>query len=327
MDDDWDQNIGGCIMDNTKLNEIKNNIAMLPVLQQRYKSIMDRIDEAQDKVESLLKKYEEECLDVEHLQKESFSVTVLKFIGKYEDKIDKESKEMLVAKIEYDKAVEHVNELNREKNDLESRISLLENERQTYESEIKNREQYILNQMNSDILYQYKDCLTKIEHLNRQMIEMDEALRAARNVGDTAKRAIDHLDSAESWATYDIWFRGGILSHMAKYDHIDNAEEEFNRLSIQLKDLQKELLDIEIVDTPEITWIDSTTRAIDFWFDNIFTDMNVRSKIQKDSEQIRDLYKKLENIISVIERKRGEAEIALKEIENRKNELIITFNF
>ncbi|ROR27368.1 hypothetical protein EDD66_10663 [Mobilisporobacter senegalensis] len=314
-------------MDNTKLNEIKNNIAMLPVLQQRYKSIMDRIDEAQDKVESLLKKYEEECLDVEHLQKESFSVTVLKFIGKYEDKIDKESKEMLVAKIEYDKAVEHVNELNREKNDLESRISLLENERQTYESEIKNREQYILNQMNSDISYQYKDCLTKIEHLNRQMIEMDEALRAARNVGDTAKRAITHLDSAESWATYDIWFRGGILSHMAKYDHIDNAEEEFNRLSIQLKDLQKELLDIEIVDTPEITWIDSTTRAIDFWFDNIFTDMNVRSQIQKDSEQIRDLYKKLENIISVIERKRGEAEIALKEIENRKNELIITFNF
>lgn len=314
-------------MDNTKLNEIKNNIAMLPVLQQRYKSIMDRIDEAQDKVESLLKKYEEECLDVEHLQKESFSVTVLKFIGKYEDKIDKESKEMLVAKIEYDKAVEHVNELNREKNDLESRISLLENERQTYEVEIKNREQYILNQMNSDISYQYKDCLTKIEHLNRQMIEMDEALRAARNVGNTAKRAIDHLDSAESWATYDIWFRGGILSHMAKYDHIDNAEEEFNRLSIQLKDLQKELLDIEIVDTPEITWIDSTTRAIDFWFDNIFTDMNVRSQIQKDSEQIRDLYKKLENIISVIERKRGEAEIALKEIENRKNELIITFNF
>jgi hypothetical protein len=32
-------------------------------------------------------------------------------------------------------------------------------------------------------------------------------------------------------------------------------------------------------ETVNLTDIDSTTRAVDFWFNNIFTDMNVRAVI------------------------------------------------
>lgn len=309
-------------MDNAKLNEIKNNLGMLPVLQDRMKNLQSRQSEADDKVSSLLHKYEEECLDVEQLQKDSLSTTLLKFIGKYEDKVDKEYKEMISAKIEYDKEIEQVNEFNREIEEIRNRISSLEKMRQTYEAELKNREQMILNQMNSNISIQYRQLETNRELFNRQLVEMEEALRVAYNVKDTAQSAIEHLDSAESWATYDIWFRGGILSHMAKYDHIDNAEADFNRLSIQLKDLQKELIDINLLDVPEITWIDSTTRAIDFWFDNIFTDLSVHGQIREDSEQIRSLYMKIGDIITLIETKKVEAKNMLSEIEVKKNELI-----
>lgn len=80
------------------------------------------------------------------------------------------------------------------------------------------------------------------------------------------------------------------------------------------------------LEVPQITWIDSTTRVIDYWFDNIFTDMGVRNQIKEQSEQIRGLSQKIGNIISLIETKKEDIKGALGEIDERRNKLIISLN-
>jgi hypothetical protein len=52
--------------------------------------------------------------------------------------------------------------------------------------------------------------------------------------------------------------------------------------------------------TSEITPIDSTTRAIDFWFDNIFTDMSVRSIISDNREKLTDFCENMNSIINTL---------------------------
>ena len=311
-------------MDSEKLKEIRRNLSMLPLLKERAEKLNNKIKDKEQKVHSLLQKYEKESLDIERLKKDSLSATLLKFIGRYEGKFDKEFQEMLAAKIEYDKACDRVKELYREHSEIMDRISILKIEQYAYEDELKRREQMLLSRMNDKLSIRYRQLETEREMLTRQLVEMDEALRAAYRVKNTAQNAMEHLDSAENWATYDVWFKGGIFSHMAKYDHIDKAESDFNILSSQIKDLQKELADIDIVNIPEVAGIDSVTRAMDFWFDNIFTDLSVRSQIYENMEQIRALYGKIDAIILNIERNKNKINKMLSDIECKKDELIIS---
>lgn len=310
-------------MDSEKLLEIRNALAALPVLQERMERLCSRINEAEREVSSLLRKYESESMDVERMKRESLSATILRFIGKYESKLEKEVQEQIKAKVEYDKACGRVKELYTERDELSSRIEALNRDKRIYEEELRRREQEIQKNTDSIIYKEYRRLEEEINILTRQLVETDEAIRAAERVRSTAESAIGHLGSAESWATYDVWAKGGLLSHMAKYNYIDNAEYDFNRLHSQLKDLQKELSDVNFLATIELKGLDSLTRAFDFWFDNIFTDLSVLNRIRENKEELRNLLGKVGEIINMLERNKSEIYIKTAEIERQKNDLII----
>jgi len=311
-------------MDNKNLFEMRNRLNILPVMKERSVKLHARITEAENEVKSLLAKYEAESMDVEQMKAEKLSVYILKLTGRYEGKLNKETEQMLAAKMEYDKASEKVKELRFQSKEADERLAALRQEEQVYEAELNKREEIIRNDVNSEASRKYRELEETQNLLSRQLIETKEALRAANRVISTADIAMEHLGSAEKWATYDMWTRGGILSHMAKYEHIDNAEEASYRLSSQMDDLKRELSDINIPETAGFSGIDSTTRAVDFWFDNIFTDLNVRSRIRDDSEQLRSTRNQIWEVIGKLESNISSINQKLQDIEFRKNELIIS---
>jgi hypothetical protein len=311
-------------MENKSLIEIRNNLVILPVLQERLKKLRHEISHAEENVQLLLRKYEAEALDVEQIKKDSLSTTILKLIGKYGGKVTKETEEMLAAKMEYDKASGRVKELQLDRDDHISRISILSQQKQIYEAELEKREQIIKSNVTGETSIKYRQLEAEQDLLSRQLVEIGEALRAANKVISTADSAMGHLDSAESWATFDVWTRGGIFSHMAKYDHIDDAQADSNRLDSQMKDLQKELLDINFSEVTGFSGIDGATRVIDFWFDNIFTDLNVRDRIRDDNERLGNLRGKINGIINNLDNNKSDINRKLNELEIRKNDLIIS---
>ncbi|MFZ5352351.1 MAG: hypothetical protein ACOZCL_06445 [Bacillota bacterium] len=311
-------------MDNTRLMEIRNNLASLPILQQRLNKLDTEIRNSEESVQLLLEKYKKEMLDVEHLEKGSLSATIFKLIGMYEGKLTKEAEEMLSSKMEYDKAAARVKELYNERNELTDRITILNQEKSMFETEIKKREELIKSRIASEAFVKLKQLESEQELLSVQMVETNEAIKAAKRVIHTSGNVIKHLESAENWATFDIWTRGGIFSHMAKYNHIDEAQSESNRLLSQLKDLHKELADVQFLGFEGFAGIDSGTRVIDFWFDNIFTDLNVRSRIREDNETMRRLRSEIILIIEKLENNKAKLYNDMNDIEKRKKDLIIS---
>lgn len=310
-------------MDSKKLADIKNKLSMLPELKDRLKKLNDRIYKEEQNVQKLLSKLNAESYDVEKLQKETLSVTLLKVIGRYEGRLDKEMQEALAAKLNYDKATDTVIELKNESKEISGRITELENESSLYEEELKNREKVLMNNINDEIAIKYKQLEAERKLLTKQLLETKEAGRAASKVKNSADEVINQLNSAEDWATYDVFTKGGIFSHMAKYEHIDNAQSEINRLAIQLKELRKELSDVDLFDNLEITNIDSATRAFDFWFDNIFTDLNIRDKIRNDIEKLMELCSQVDSIIEKLQNVDLNINNKLDDIESRKKDLLI----
>ncbi|MDF2590791.1 MAG: hypothetical protein K0S75_257 [Clostridia bacterium] len=315
--------IRGDIVENQKLLDMRNSLTMLPVLQQRLQKLEERIIDAEKDMQRILRQYNAEAVDVDLMKKDSLSNTWLKLIKRYEGKLDKETQEMLAAKIEYDKASDRVSDLRSELYQLNSRIQSLLVNKQAYEAELMQREEIVKSSITSKAFFIYRKLQEEREKLSKQLVEVDEAKKVAYLVLGTAQSALEHLQSAEGWATYDIWARGGVVSHMAKYNHIDNAQADFNRLSYQIKDLEKELSDIKIFEKTYKVGIDSTTRMFDFWFDNIFTDLNVRDKIRTDKEEVSRLIQKIKSIIAKVEEVKLETQRELTAVENNKRELLI----
>lgn len=311
-------------MDNSILIEIENELAMLPVLEHRMQKLNEKTYDAQDEVRSLLRKFESEALDVENIKKDSFSNTLLKLIGKYEGQINKETQEMLEAKMQYDRAAERVRALSEERNELAKQISELCGKKQLFYNELQKREEMIKSNITGEKCAAYNEIKSNQEFLLKQLTEIDEATKAGNRVICTADSAISHLDSAESWATYDAWTSGGIISHLAKYEKIDDAQADFNRLNSQLRDFQNELLDVNVDTSFASLGIDSATRAIDFWFDNIFTDLNVRDKIRGDKESVRRLRDKVTNAINNLNKTRAEVERLFSEANARKHDFLMS---
>ncbi len=312
-------------MDNNSFMELKSKVAALPLLQDRLKSLNSRVYQAEADVKSLLKKYQEEALDVDAMQKDSLSNTILKLVRRYEGKVNKETQEMLSAKLEYDKAADRVKQLTSERAELTSKIGELTADKKAFDEEYKKRVDTISSQVSSEVFSKYSELEDQQATLTKQLVETDEALFAAKRVIASAEIAVKHLEKADGWATYDIWGGGSIITHMAKYEYIDDAKSQLNGLSSLIRDFETELRDVNMYEVSGFTGIDSTTRAVDFWFDNIFTDLKVRDKIREDIHSVRKFINQVESICNKLELNKKKIKVSITDAEKNKQELVMAF--
>ena len=272
----------------------------------------------------MLRQYEKESRDVEKLQKESLSSFLLRLFGKHDEKLEKEQAEEINAKLAYDRAVTKLENLIKDKDELATRISTLRTDERTYQTELRNRRTELFLNSSEPSGIRYAELEKERKSIVAQITEVEEAMRAASRVKSTANQIAKSLDSAEGWATFDAFTRGGIISHMAKYSHIDDAEKSFHTLSSRINDLKNELADVHGLTASGLTEISSGQRAIDFWFDNIFTDLSVRKQIKDNATQVTQLLKNVGATESALNVKLKEYEATLMKNKRDEEELLLS---
>jgi len=304
--------------------ELRDRVLMLPALEKRMRLLLEEIRKAEEDVSSLLQKYERGSRDVERLQKDSFSAFLFKLIGKYEDKLEKEQRGEINAKIDYDRAVTHLESLTSEKDELAGRIAALKSEERKYHAELEKRRREISGRLSEPNGKRYAELEAERNAIISQITEIEEALKVAARAKSTAQKIAKSLESAEGWATFDAFTRGGIITHMAKYSHIDEAEKNFNILSHDLRELRAELSDVQGLSAAGFTEISSGQRTVDFWFDNIFTDLSVRSKIIDNAKQVNSLIKNITAAESALKSKLNEKEKEFAKNQRSEEDLLIS---
>ena len=305
------------------INELRDRIQALPTLENRLAALQREIDAARAEVSELLRKYERERGDVERLEKESLSAFMLKLVGRYEDKLDREQQEEISAKLAYDRAAARLDSLTRDCDSLHSRIAGLRDDERRYQTELDNRRAQV-----SGLTGKHAERYAALERernaIMAQRTEIEEAMRAAHAAISTARDARKSLDDAQGWATFDAFTRGGIISHMAKYSHIDEAERSFGVLSSQLRDLRTELADVNGMSVDGLSEISSTQRAVDFWFDNIFTDLSVRGQIMDNAAELDRLLRGIETAEAALRSKLARCEAELAANHRAEEELLVS---
>ncbi len=305
------------------LAEIRDRLRALPTLLAKQTRLAELLAQSQEEVTNLLRAYEKEQRDVENLEKESFSNFVLRTVGRYDKKAEREIQEEVEAKARYDKALVHQRELERELARLTGAIRELESLSREYQSRLEEKRLELQGRLTQPQGQQ----LAKLEQerlwLLTQATEVNEASHAAMRALDTARQAYDSLDRADGWATWDVWGGRGILTHIAKYNHVDAAETAFNTLTTQLYRLRTELADVQGFSSPALSEISSTNRALDFWFDNIFTDLAVRNQIRDNASQLESLLHALETVQQSLHARGREIQIQLERNSRQQEDLLV----
>jgi len=272
------------------------DIELKSLLKKRL-TAADHLLEKYRNYEFALDQFHKEKKDVARLEKQSLSTFVQNILGTYDEKLEKEKKEEVNAKVELDRAATL----------LESAHELLD----ILDEEVFRREEE-LNLLREDLMQSnpsFREQVTKQEkeklELEQEEKEINEAIEAGERVLDEINGVLKELDSANSMATWDM-FTDSFFIDLMKYDKIDKAEKELAYLERALERYQKELKDVDLETSLAYEELSQMSRAFDIFFDNIFSDWNTRDTIRRNIVMLEDMNNEVDDVQNILRKRKSE---------------------
>ena len=133
-------------------------------------------------------------------------------------------------------------------------------------------------------------------------------------------RIEESLKSAKNWSTWDM-VGGGMASDMMKHSRLNEAQRQAEELQRQLRKFKIELADIQ-VDCELQLQIEGFLKFADFFFDGIFVDWTVHSKIENSAQEVQTVKNQVEKVLHFLENKRIEKREQIDEAERQLNQIV-----
>ena len=151
--------------------------------------------------------------------------------------------------------------------------------------------------------------------------EIKEAVTAGSRALSTVKSILSSLDSAEGWGTWDM-FGGGLVSDLAKHSHLDEAQSKVLKLQGELRRFKTELADVTLQADMQVN-VDGFLRFADYFFDGLFADWAVMSKIKKSQSSVTNTKSQIESVLSKLQSMETATEGEIGKLEGEKEVLVI----
>ena len=282
---------------NQRLYEIDQAIEALTAAQARRKQLDAQIEELhrqrgerQAKVDETAQSFRKEQDDVDKLEKGGVHAFLLTLIGHKEERLDKERREALPAKPQYDQARSDLEYLENKLNGLIRERDGLRDAPEQLEA-LWTEKAELVKAMGGQTGARLVELDRQLSGVTHQQKELEEALSAGENAKRLLGQVQDDLDSARSWGTWDM-LGGGLIATMAKHDRLDSAQSSIRAAQRALSDFRTELADVSQLQVPNIQIGEFATFA-DYFFDGIFSDWYVQSSIKTAQEGVSEVHMKL----------------------------------
>ncbi|MBU5257560.1 coiled-coil domain-containing protein [Tissierella praeacuta] len=297
---------------NEEIYDLKERLRSKEKLDSLKSIAVEELKKKNQSLEVLKETLKKEEKDVFKLEGTSLSSFFFNLIGKKEDRLDKERKEFLAAKIKYDECVLAIKELENEIEKCNKELMKYSGVKQEYEKAIKEKQEILIND-DTHVGRRLRSLLDKLNELKLDIKEVKEAINAGENASKALLDIRQPLESAHSWGVWDM-LGGGFFTDIIKHSKIDDANKLSYDVQHHLKRFQKELADVNQFTDIEVN-IGSFARFADFFFDGLFADWFVQSKINESISNVDDTYNRVESILSDLSRDLNIMERAQKSIE------------
>lgn len=262
--------------------------------------------------------------DVENLEGGSLLGFILRLTGGYEKRLSKEQQEAYAATVKYDTAVSELEAVELDIRHCEGELARIRSREREYKKLLKERKEALAQSDTpaGEEIRRLQDIIASQTARKKELLEAIEAGNRAKGIADQVG---EHLSEASSWGTFDL-LGGGLLSDLAKHDHIDQAQKLVEALQVQLRRFNTELADVNqrIDATPVV--IDSFTKFADFFFDDIFSSLSVSKKIDTSIGNLNQTRLQIERMLDRLQPMLAQTELNIKNAQFALENLVRTSN-
>ena len=303
------------------LGQLRRKTAMKPVLEAKLCELQNQRREYDREVISLRVSFRKEQEDVEKLEGRSLANYFFQVVGKLDEKLDQERREAYAAKVKLDAAERELAGIESDISEIQIQLSKIQIAEAQYEEELE-KKRSMLKVSGTTAADQIIEIEQKIAALETQKKEIKEAISAGYSARSIADRILSELESADGWNTWDMFGGGGVITHMAKHSHLDEAQDLVSQLQGELRRFKTELADIRITANMQVN-IDGFLRFADYFFDGLFADWAVGDKISQSMNSVSSTKSQISRTLDKLNSMEQAADRGIASLKQQLDELIV----
>ena len=309
------------MMYDDNLIQLQQKVAMEKQLEAKLNELNSQRREYDRNVISLRVASREEQEDVERLEGRSLANYFFQVIGKLDDKLDQERKEAYAAKVKLDAAERELEGIEQDIQEIQSQLAEVGIAEAQYREALE-KKRTELKASGTSAGDQILEIEQKIATLETQKREIREAISAGYSARSTVDRILSELDDAEGWNTWDLVGGGGIITHMAKHSHLDEAQNLVQELQSKLRRFKTELADIQISANMQVS-IDGFLKFADYFFDGLFADWAVGDKISQSRSSVCGTKNQINQMLGKLGNMESAADNEIARLKEQLDDLIV----
>lgn len=303
------------------LLSLSQKVALKKQLEAKLDNLRDQRRVFDRKVVELRVEHRNEQDDVDKLEGRSLANYFYQIIGKLDEKIDEERKQAYAAKVKLDAAQRELAAVDWEIQEIQSQLQELVGCEAAYIAALESKRNAV-KASGTPVASQILEIEERIVFLENQKKEIREAVSAGQSALGTADSVLSELEDADGWNTWDIIGGGGIITHMAKHGHLDEAQEKVEQLQGKLRRFKTELADINIQADMQVN-IDGFLRFADYFFDGLFADWAVGDKISESQSSVQEVKNQINSALSKLSSMDVASDREIAALKSRIEELIV----
>ena len=303
------------------LIRLQQKVAMKKQLEAKLNDLRSQRCVFDKKIIELRVEHRSEQEDVKKLECRSLANYFYQLFGKLDEKLDEERKEASAAKVKLDAAERELAVVDHEIQEIQTLLRELYGCEEAYSATLEAKRDAVKSS-NTPAACQILELEEKIAILESQKKEIREAITAGHSAIGTADNVLSELEDADDWNTWDMLGGGGIITHMAKHSHLDEAQEKVEQLQGKLRRFKTELADINIHADMQVS-IDGFLRFADYFFDGLFADWAVGDKISESQSSVQKVKSQISSALSKLDGMDKDADAQIRSLKAKIEELLV----
>ena len=303
------------------LSELQQKVALKMQLEVKLSDLQTQRCVFERDVAELRADHRKEQADVDRLEGRSLAKYFYQHFGKLDEKLDDERREAAAAMVKLDAAERELAAVDHQIQQVQAQLQDLYGCEEAYSAALEEKRNAVRSSGTPEAsrILRLEE---KIAFLESQKREIREAIAAGNSALETADSVLSELQDAAGWNTWDMIGGGGIITHMAKHGHLDEAQEMVEQLQSELRLFKTELADINIHADMQMC-IDGFLRFADYFFDNLFTDWAVGDKISQSHASVQKVKNDILATLSKLEQMEEKNDTEISALEVKIEELLV----
>lgn len=267
-------------------------LLQLGSLVRKHYAAEESLRELEKKLESAIKRMSKKNANMEKLQRESLSNTVMKLFGSYQRQVDYEMNDVISAKLEFDKAYALKIAIHRQVVTLTYEIEEKKHRiREVKENLIRH------NAALENVVTETEQQIIRLRYEYEQTLEAEEA---SYQVLEIITDIMANLDTSQTVSNWDLITEiDYLLNHVAP-EELDVAEAMLLDLERKTQNLERELHDLNYIYESEYQTLTQAGPAIIKFFDDLFSDWSTKDIVEKSLVQLKKLEDNVTDLMAKI---------------------------